>query len=293
MGLHRILIPGLVALLVAAPVVAQSSSTSDFYPYRGYCGLAAVAIHLFGYGETVQIGASLSGAPASYVASFIAWCGSRGVGGDGNPSAGPEKSECTFSTDCPKSCSGSSIVQNDCVNYKCVPPPRTVEQCSVQVSSAAGYSFPYICTGASPNAACGKDTAAILAKREALQAEFNAVNAQHQEATTLFLEANKICLSGLALVTHDLIVGTATKFLGVSKTTVDVISFTAQKIATKLILEFAGKGGPITGLSDKAKNDFYLDMCVLEKTLKETDLPLFQKKMDKLLTDIRALNALL
>lgn len=284
MGLCRFLVPGLMALLVAAPVVAQAPSASDFYPYRGYCGLAAVSIRLFGYSETVGIGASLSGAPASYVASFIAWCGSRGVGGDDNPSAGPEKRECTFSTDCPKSCSGTNSVQNDCVNYKCVPPPRVADRCELQSTSVAGYNFPDTCAGAGT---CGKDTAAIRAKRNELETQYNDLNGKQRPALNdLFLKANKICLNGLADVTNKLIVETANTFRDLPRKMIDVIS----DLTGKLIDEVTKKYNVVNQPTD-AQQEFFLNMCNLEKQIKNTDMPLLDKKIEKLLADIKALDA--
>ncbi len=288
MGLRRFLFFGLLALLVAAPVAAQSGSGSDFYPYRGYCGLAAVSIRLFGYAETVSLGAALSGAPASYVTSFISWCGSRGVGGDDAESAPPEKRECTFSTECPKSCSRTDILQESCVNYKCVPPASVETRCELQSTTVASYSFPNTCTGSGAATACGKDTAAIQAKKSELQKEFNELNSVLRPALSeRHQKAVKICLNGLRDVTNQLIVETANTFRSLPTKLIDVISDNTGRLIDAI-------SGQIPGVQPTdTQKEFYLNMCLLEKQIKETDMPLLDKKAGKLQEEIRALDAAL
>lgn len=273
----------LVSLFIVAPAAADASA---YYQHRGLCGLAAVGIKLFGYAEVVEIGVGF-GAPRSEVVGFIAWCGSRGVGGDDNPSAGPETRECTFSTDCPKSCSGTNILQESCVNYKCVPPASVETRCELQSTTIASYSFPNTCTGSGAATTCGKDTAAIRAKRAELEAQYNDLNGNQRPAlNNLFLKANKICLNGLADVTNKLIVETANTFRDLPRKMIDVIS----DLTGKLIDEVTKKYNVVNQPTD-TQQEFFLSMCNLEKQIKNTDMPLLDRKIQKLLDDIKALDA--
>ncbi len=292
MGLRRLLLTGFIALLVAVPVVAQSGSGRDFYPYRGYCGLAAVSIRLFGYAETVELGATLSGAPGSYVVSFISWCGSRGVGGDDNPSAGLEKRECTFSSDC-SSCSVGNVVENSCINYKCVPPQAVEERCTLQSTTAGSYSFPNTCTGSGASTACGKDVAAIRAKRDELQKQLdglvydaNAVTKTRETINALYPVAAKNCLSALSDVTNKLIVDTAVLASGVlspAKAVVGSVAETRNLYGVlsdntgRLVDELAKKAGVQLGPAMSTEEYISLN-CNAEREIKNTEWPLLDKK---------------
>lgn len=302
-----------------------AAASGHYYEHRGLCGLAAVGIRLFGYAEVVEIGVGF-GAPRSEVVGFLSWCSSRlGVGDGGGGSGGacaPAQELCRFDTECTATCEGSTLWKRGCqpvyegaciVRREC---KKTFDtNCAAQSTTAASYTFPYTCNPSAP--ACVKDTAAIRAKlaeleqqRDKLKSDLATLEAENQRLATLQKKAASACLSGASDVTSKLIVDTAllasgfkaeaevagaiNRFYGV------VVADTTGKVVDEAV-KAGQKYGALPGSPPTdTQQEFWVNMCLLEKSIRESDMPLWNRqfldvkaKADALIPDIQALNSAL
>lgn len=195
--------------------------------------------------------------------------------------------ECKRDNECPIICEGNVMRKQWCNGRsnsceKTFDTDCSTQKTTIQVNGET-FSSDNICL---PEVWCVEDSKwlqqAVQNRKDSLMDERKGLQATYQHYNTVYLRAADLCLQELSDVTNKLIIDSA---------------FMLQSPPTKLIdvvwMEAWATMDLIIGAWSTPSEEIIAEWCTLERVIKNTDLPLIEKKQNQLKEQIESLDKIL